>query len=66
MKTTLKTKTTDADVADLVEYAINETKPKIKTRRGIGNSVELEIGRVKFLVKVEKTRMKNKEVKIEK
>lgn len=60
----MKTNTTGAEIADLVEFAINETKPQIKTRRGFGNEIELEINRIKFVVKVEKTPGKKKEAQI--
>lgn len=46
------TAATAADVADLVEYAINEAKPNVKTKRGADSAIELKIGRRKFIVSV--------------
>lgn len=45
---------TTADIADLVEHSINEAKPQVKTRRGAGSSIELKVGRRKFVVSVGK------------
>ncbi len=44
--------TTAADIADLIEFSINETKPTVKTKRGAGSLIELKVGRRKFLLSV--------------
>lgn len=51
-------KTTPAEIIDLVEYSLNEVKPKLKTKRGSANEFELSVGRQKFIVKVEPKRRK--------
>jgi hypothetical protein len=56
----MKTKTTTADIADMVEYSLNETKPTVKTRRGTNDEIELKLGRVRSLVKVTKPVRKQK------
>lgn len=53
-------KITNGDVADLVEYAVNETKPKIKTKRGVGSEFEIKVGRQKFVVVVTKQKRAKK------
>ena len=50
----LKAETTASDVADLVEYSINETEPKLKTSRGTGDEVLVKIGGRKWMIKVYK------------
>jgi hypothetical protein len=57
----MKTKTTTVDIACLVEYSLNETKPSVKTKRGMGDEIELKVGRAKFLVKVSKPARKVRE-----
>ena len=52
MKRSKKTHTTPAEVADLVEYAINESKPDVKTSRGVGGEIEIAVGRRKFIIEV--------------
>jgi hypothetical protein len=43
---------TSEDVADLIEYSVNKTKPRLKTQRGIGNEFSIQFGRRKFVVAV--------------
>lgn len=58
MKEIKQTSVTTEDIADLVEFSINETKPKVKTKRGIGNEIELKLDRRKFIVTVTKSKRK--------
>ncbi len=42
--------TTAADIADLIEFSVNETKPKLRTTRGIGDFFTVRVNRRKFTV----------------
>lgn len=50
----IKTGTMPPDVADLLEYALNEVEPKIKTKRGTGSTIETKIGGRKLVITVSK------------
>lgn len=52
MKHSEKTHTTPAEVADLVEFAINESKPDVKTKRGVNGEIEIAVGQRKFIIEV--------------
>lgn len=56
----LKTGTTEADVADLVEFAINENEPTLKTKRGVGSTIKIKIGGRQWKITVRPARRPNK------
>lgn len=47
------------DIADMVEFAVNETKPEVKTHRGIGNKFIIEIDGKIFIVEIKEHASQN-------